>query len=102
MVGRVTLLIVVVTSLVMLTGCISGGEIGSLMVNSTPEDATVYIDGEKIEGTTPVLIEGLKAGKHVLRVSKPGYKDKQRKNIRIRPRKTRDIHLELRRSRKGG
>jgi phosphoglycerol transferase MdoB-like AlkP superfamily enzyme len=80
-----------------LTGGISGIRAGgNVMVNSTPGGATVYLDGKKIEGTTPVLIQYLKLGKHRLRISKPGYKDKSRKNLRVRPGRTKNIHLRLR------
>ena len=46
---------------------------GTLDIQSSPADATVYIDGEKV-GTTPMMWDGL-VGEHTLKLSKDGYSD---------------------------
>ncbi len=44
----------------------------SLRILSDPEGATVYLDGRRA-GTTPITIEGVQPGNHLLRVEKSGY-----------------------------
>lgn len=46
---------------------------GGLYITSLPADADVWIDGSYI-GRTPVLIDGLRAGKHSVTVTKAGWK----------------------------
>ncbi len=46
---------------------------GSLYVTSLPSAADVWIDGSYI-GRTPLLIDGLRAGKHTVTVTKTGWK----------------------------
>ncbi len=46
---------------------------GSVYVSSLPSGADVWIDGSYI-GRTPVLIDGLRTGKHSLTVTKTGWK----------------------------
>lgn len=46
---------------------------GGLYVNSLPSGADVWVDGSYI-GRTPLLIDGLRAGKHALTVTKTGWK----------------------------
>ncbi|MEJ2055409.1 MAG: PEGA domain-containing protein [Calditrichaceae bacterium] len=47
---------------------------GDLQVNSTPPEAVVFLDGQKI-GTTPLIKTGLKTGNYNLVVRKEGCKD---------------------------
>lgn len=47
---------------------------GSLDINSTPGDAEILLDDNKI-GTTPMFIEQCLIGTHTLKLSKQGYKD---------------------------
>jgi PKD repeat protein len=52
----------------------SGTGTGKMTVRSTPEGASVYLDGEKI-GTTPVTVPGVKAGIHRVLLTLQGYND---------------------------
>lgn len=46
---------------------------GGLYINSLPSGADVWVDGSYI-GRTPLLIDGLRAGKHSVTVTKAGWK----------------------------
>ena len=46
---------------------------GSLVVDSRPSGANVFLDG-KLAGTTPVAIPGVRAGEHVVRIERDGYR----------------------------
>jgi hypothetical protein len=46
---------------------------GSLYVNSLPSGADVWVDGSYI-GRTPLLVDGLRSGKHSLTITKAGWK----------------------------
>jgi tRNA A-37 threonylcarbamoyl transferase component Bud32 len=49
--------------------------VGSIIVRSTPPDAQIFLDGERIEALTPAVIERVPAGeKHKIRVEKEGFK----------------------------
>lgn len=52
--------------------------IGSLRVLSAPLGATVWLDGALI-GTTPLQLDEVLAGEHVLKVTKDGYRDYEKK-----------------------
>jgi hypothetical protein len=45
---------------------------GVLMVNSTPENETVFLDGEMI-GSTPLERAGIPAGTHEITITHDGY-----------------------------
>ncbi len=47
---------------------------GLLEVNSTPEGATVWLDGETV-GVTPIELEGIELGEHRVRLHLDGYAD---------------------------
>ena len=51
----------------------AGPAFGSLYVNSLPGGADVWVDGSYI-GRTPVLLDGLRVGKHSITVTKTGWK----------------------------
>ncbi|MDQ2871505.1 MAG: PEGA domain-containing protein [Candidatus Eremiobacteraeota bacterium] len=51
----------------------SAGDYGSLYLSSLPGAADVWVDGSYI-GRTPVLLTGLKAGRHTVTVTKTGWK----------------------------
>ena len=52
---------------------------GSLMIDGTPMDAVVYLDGKNV-GNTPLIVNELLIGEHIVRLEKNGY-DKQEKII---------------------
>lgn len=49
------------------------GAYGALYLNSLPTGADVWVDGSYI-GRTPILLDGLQAGKHAITVTKTGWK----------------------------
>ncbi|MGZ3495949.1 MAG: PEGA domain-containing protein [Vulcanimicrobiaceae bacterium] len=46
---------------------------GALYVSSLPSEADVWVDGSYI-GRTPILIDGLRSGKHTVTIAKTGWK----------------------------
>ena len=54
---------------------------GSLIVDGSPADAVVYVDGKKV-GTSPLFVSELLIGTHEIRLEKDGY-DKQEKTVQI-------------------
>lgn len=54
---------------------------GSLIVDGSPADVAVYVDGKKV-GTSPLFVSELLIGTHKIRLEKEGY-DKQEKTIAI-------------------
>jgi hypothetical protein len=47
---------------------------GELQVRTSPDGAILFLDGEN-KGTTPVTVQGLPVGSHVLLVSSPGFQN---------------------------
>lgn len=68
-------------------------EPGSLMVQSTPESASVFLDGQLI-GTTPIQLNGIEVGEHSLKLQLPGFKGWDER-ISIRSRQQLGINAEL-------
>lgn len=54
---------------------------GSLIVDGSPADVAVYVDGKKV-GTSPLFVSELLIGTHKIRLEKDGY-DKQEKSVQI-------------------
>lgn len=48
---------------------------GGLSINSSPDGAQIFIDGEDKKTVTPSVISGLTVGDHRYKVSLPGYED---------------------------
>lgn len=72
-------------------------ERGTIVLNVTPEDASVYVDGE-FHGTgrnSESLI--LPAGRHQIEVVRPGFKTYERE-VDVRPGRTLELEVDLRRS----
>jgi hypothetical protein len=46
---------------------------GTLIVDSRPDGAKVYVDG-KLAGTTPLSIPDVRAGEHAIRLERDGYR----------------------------
>jgi len=55
---------------------------GSISVNSTPQGASIYLDGKLQSDKTPFVIEDVEAGAHSIKLSLEGYKDMER-NITV-------------------
>ena len=54
---------------------------GSLIVDGSPADVDVYVDGKKV-GTSPLFVSELLIGTHKIRLEKDGY-DQQEKTVQI-------------------
>ena len=54
---------------------------GSLIVDGSPADVAVYVDGKKV-GTSPLFVSELLIGTHTIRLEKDGY-DQQEKTVQI-------------------
>lgn len=52
---------------------ILGMETATMNIISTPDDAAIYIDGEKKVGATPYQMKKIKRGQHVLELRMAGY-----------------------------
>ncbi len=44
--------------------------VGDAYIKSNPDGAQIYLDDRRIEGTTPIVVEGINAGLHTLRLVK--------------------------------
>ena len=66
---------------------------GSLMLTSSPSDATVYVDGVK-KGLTPLIVNELLIGKHAIRIEKEGYKSVL-KEVTVEENKELSLEYEL-------
>jgi hypothetical protein len=51
----------------------AAGYAGSLVVDSRPSGANVYVDG-KLAGTTPLTVADMRAGEHAIRIERDGYR----------------------------
>ena len=51
---------------------VAAGGTGGFTLTSTPPGATVYVDGTRIPGTTPITASDLSAGSHAVRVEMDG------------------------------
>ena len=51
----------------------AGSFIGALSVDSRPTGARVFLDG-KLIGTTPLAVSTVRAGEHVVRLERDGYR----------------------------
>jgi len=54
----------------------TGEDKSSISVISTPDGATVALDGQE-KGTTPLLLSDIEVGEHTLFVFAPGFRDRQ-------------------------
>ena len=54
---------------------------GSLVIDGSPADVAVYVDGKKV-GTSPLFVSELLIGTHKIRLEKDGY-DQQEKTVQI-------------------
>ncbi len=53
--------------------CLADPRFGSLILTSTPESVSVSLDFDE-RGRTPLLLDGIAPGRHVLTVTKAGYR----------------------------
>ena len=50
-----------------------GRDSGGLVVESRPEGASVFVDGELV-GKTPLSLDAVAAGEHAVRLERDGYR----------------------------
>jgi len=70
MYGKIVITILVCW--VIISGCISGQEKGTLQFSSSPSGAQVYLDSQ-YQGSTPSTITNVEPGNHTLEFRYPGY-----------------------------
>lgn len=70
-----------------------GKGFADLTVSSQPENATVYLSGQE-HGRTPIMIEKLSEGEHIVELRKEGYFS-DRKTITIIPGKPEKLDMKL-------
>jgi serine/threonine protein kinase len=68
---------------------------GSLMVKSSPEGATVLVDGKE-KGVTPLYIDNIKKGDRIIKLIKKGF-ETENKIVSIKPSEKFDFSVKLRR-----
>jgi len=68
--------------------------LGSIVVQTDPSDADIYIDGE-LRGLSPLPVNDLLAGVHNLKIVKGGYRTEERE-IEVREAEQSEFYLELR------
>ncbi len=68
---------------------------GQLRVNSSPGIAEVFLD-DRYFGRTPLVMDGMQIGEHIIRVEQPGYQTWS-KIIQINPDQTTFINADLQR-----
>jgi serine/threonine-protein kinase len=69
-------------------------EYGFMSIDSKPTAAAVYLDDKDLESNTPVVLDSIAAGEHILEVRKRGYQP-YRQNIEIRTGDTLPINARL-------
>ena len=66
---------------------------GSLDINSTPLESSVYLDGKNV-GETPLLLAKVLIGNHSLLIKKDGYEEK-RIPVNIEESRTNEVNIQL-------
>jgi hypothetical protein len=66
------ILVLLLLCCVLISGCISSQEKGTLQLASSPSEAQVYLDGQ-YQGSTPSTISNVEPGNHTLEFRSPGY-----------------------------
>ena len=66
------ILVSILVCCVLISGCISGQEKGTLQLASSPSEAQVYLDSQ-YQGSTPSTIKNVEPGNHTLEFRSPGY-----------------------------
>ncbi|MBN2461030.1 MAG: PEGA domain-containing protein [Candidatus Cloacimonetes bacterium] len=75
------LLVAALAILLVISGCFGkkktseSEEDGTIVVNSTPQGATIYLDGAEPRLVTPATIENVEPGEHTILLEKSGYQN---------------------------
>jgi hypothetical protein len=67
--------------------------LGAINLTSTPSGASVFLD-DSFKGVSPIIISNVPVGKHIIKVTKSGYKDWQQE-INVSSDKTIEIFVYL-------
>lgn len=67
---------------------------GTLVINSNPSGAEVFLDGQDLEHTTPLTIENVPEGDHTVKLTLTGYQDWQQ-TVHITAGQTTEINATL-------
>ncbi len=89
----ILLLMAVVSSASILLYRVWKSKYGSLVVNSTPTGATVFVDG-RLRGVTPLTLRELRSGRRQIKAVKEGYKELI-KQVEVVPSDTQIVHWIL-------
>lgn len=65
----------------------------TLIVNGSPADATVYVDGNRV-GVSPLVVNDMLVGEHTVRVTKSGYQ-KQELKVNLQENKEKTVKYSL-------
>jgi hypothetical protein len=71
--------------------------VGNLLVRSSPDGATVFIDGDR-RGVTPLTVQKLPLGTRRVRVQRDGFTTEERQVALTRSRPSRSLDLRLTRT----
>jgi hypothetical protein len=71
--------------------------VGNLLVRTTPDGATVFIDGDR-RGVTPLTVQKLPLGTRRVRVQRDGFTTEERQVALTRSRPSRSLDLRLTRA----
>ena len=66
------ILVSILVCCVLISGCISSQEKGTLQLASSPSEAQVYLDSQ-YQGSTPSTVTNVEPGNHTLEFRSPGY-----------------------------
>ena len=65
----------------------------TLIINGSPADATVYVDGNRV-GVSPLVVNDMLVGEHTVRVTKSGYQ-KQELKVNLQENKEQTVKYSL-------
>ena len=65
----------------------------TLIINGSPADATVYVDGNRV-GVSPLVVNDMLVGEHTVRVTKSGYQ-KQELKVNLQENKEKTVKYSL-------
>lgn len=80
----ILVLCLIIATLILIAGCTPPiPTTGTIDVNSTPDGAKVYLDGVDTGQVTPIILTGIEAGTHTIKLDLYHYKIKEETNISV-------------------